>query len=336
MDTTKDQWQGSIELYSGGVALNGVRGMRGKAGPGGKRGKIAGWSSASRRRMREFMLTHRASVPCIEVGVTFTIPGPVLPASKVSELWRDWCRKAQKQGWGVVWRVELQGRGQRHWHCLASVPIAALEWLDALGGARGFERPTAVDMSVPLSTADGAGYRRWQELAACCCVRQSWSEAITRLGSFSFNPSLHVGSIEIGHIDDLMEWPSARERACDVQVDEGRGAWLRYLQDHATKRKQSQLAVNVGRHWGVIGRGLYARVIPEAVFAFDDDRHWWRFLRAYQRLCTPVLRDKRPEGKVCVFGKRLGGRVRRGAWGRSIWYSRPETVERLARWAASS
>ena len=74
-----------------------------------------------------------------------------------------------------------------------------------------------------------------------------------------------------------------------MQANGSRGAWLRYMQDHASKGKQDQIGVAKGRHWGIIGRKLYSRAVPVSTAELSDSEYF-RFLRAYQRLCRPSFR----------------------------------------------
>ena len=121
-----------------------------------------------------------------------------------------------------------------------------------------------------------------------------------------------------------MSLPGAHKVSCDVQIGGGDGRWLRYLQDHATKAKQEQIGSGIGRHWGIIGRTCFARVMPDASVEMTE-RQYFRFLRAYQRLATP---------RVKVGGEwKLGRRVRRGRRGSSVVFSSPATMRRLVDWA---
>lgn len=287
---------GSIEFYSGGVAVNAPsKGNKKKKG-GAVRGRVQGWSSASRRRFREFMLSWGPPESFRPCGFTFTIPGPPLPVPVVKKLWGDWCRRAQAAGWGVVWRLEVQQRGAVHWHGLCYLPVEK----------------------------DGRVH-----LADVCL---SWEDALRRLGPFDYSPPLEVGSNKnlVYHVESLMCIPGANLHAVDVRSEGGSGgAWRRYLQDHASKSKQDQIAQGLGRHWGVVGRKHFQRVLPSSVSELSNPA-FFAFLRAFQRLCTPVV--KAPGSP---FGRRLGYRIRRGSLGRSVWYSSTVTVARLVEWASA-
>lgn len=99
---------------------------------GGKRKRLSGkFSAASFRRLRQFCVTHDCFGECW--GVTLTIPSNIL-----NWLWvRDyvhklsvWCNYQQLP---MIWRCELQQRGQAHLHlvCYCSaekILMLFLEW----------------------------------------------------------------------------------------------------------------------------------------------------------------------------------------------------------------
>jgi hypothetical protein len=127
-----------------------------------------------------------------------------------------------------------------------------------------------------------------------------------------------------------MMLPGAHRRCIETSSGGGRGAWLRYLQDHATKRKQEQIVENIGRHWGVVGRTGFVEVLPDVAcdLTYKD---YATVVRWMQRLATPHVMDAR-----CPFGYRLGYRISRGRWGRSVWFSSTNTVARMVEFLRSS
>ena len=140
----------------------------------------------------------------------------------------------------------------------------------------------------------------------------------------------------------LSKWPGAWMYSIDVQGDGGRGAWLRYLQDHATKAKQEQIAQGFGRHWGVVGRAHFAEQEPDGEMVFSCRESYFRFWRAYHRLTQPVISYRlRRENTGAKFasrifdGRSLGWSSSRGIYGTSVWFSKAATVQRLWEWAES-
>ena len=201
-----------VTFYSGGVLLSaGGRYVAGKHQRS-KRGEITGWSKSSRRRMRRFMLEHVPPPGYETVGVTLTIPGPVQPDDVERDIFRRWAREVQKRGWCAVWRLEVQKRGARHWHVVLSVPAGV--------------HAVAISML--------------------------WWDALRKQGKMVFSPPYTTknGTWNITSVSSLMALPGAYEHSCNVQANGSRGAWLRYMQDHASKGKQDQIGVAKGRHWG--------------------------------------------------------------------------------------
>lgn len=340
---------GELHLHSGrGVSMRGLSMPRNeKSGAiGGPRGKVGGWSSASRRRLRQALLTLSPAggvrVAC--VGCTFTVPGPVLSGPEYRALWAWFGLALAKARIGMVWRMEVQERGAVHWHGIA---------VGASGGV-GQRMGSKWHPGVQLLW-DGRESAEWLNGT----LNELWHAGLDRMGGFRYRPGVPVGkdagawagkmervpypdslSMQytresdgsgIKSVATLSRWPGADVHAYDGDggADGWAGAWLRYLQDHASKRKQGQVGQGYGRHWGIAYRRGFVQREPDAVMRLGE-RAFWRFLRACQRLATP----SRPAD--CVFGRRLGWRVRRGSVGRSVWFSRPETIARIAEWARST
>lgn len=103
-----------LRLYGRGYSLSSQRTAT-KSG-GGKRGKITGKpSSASFKRLRQFCITHDIDAPCW--GVTLTIPGlDLLCVEDFKSMHHKLCVWANDNKLPLVWRVELQQRGQPHLH----------------------------------------------------------------------------------------------------------------------------------------------------------------------------------------------------------------------------
>ena len=303
-----------VKVYAGGGQLCAPNWQPGNpTGKGrGERGEIVGWSLASRRRMRQWLVTHQPPEGWHQFAVTVTIPGPVMAVPEWRALWDRWRKRIERQEWAAVWRIEIQERGQVHWHLWVTAPPHVVEsvtvgqyicgpdwtsgqlrqmWLDCLDGCE----------AVHYTKKDGSP----------CAGRLPTGEWVT-WGSRSW-------------------WPGAERHAVDVNYGEGeqvRGGWLRYLQDHASKGKQEQIPENVGRHWGVIGKNLWREVVPD--FVPLPGRAWWRFIRAYERLVSGT--EYCPSA---VFGRRVRRGIKRGRFGRTVTFTRPDTLLRLSRWASA-
>lgn len=97
---------------------------------GGKRGKLTGAiSSASFRRLREFCITH--DVPKADCwGITLTVPGiQLLEAESFRKIHHKLVVWANNRRVPLVWRVELQKRGQPHLHCVVFTDVKMILWL---------------------------------------------------------------------------------------------------------------------------------------------------------------------------------------------------------------
>lgn len=255
-----------------------------------KRGEISGWSSASRRRMRETLLTLAPPVGWGVYGVTLTVAGSPLSPGDSRQLWDRFRQKFGRLGeCSAVWRLELQERGACHWHCIFFTPKKLMELHVAL-------------------------FKSW----AALLDKFGPDEYITPAGVLKSVPcrSQHDGFFR---------------RAIDV-VDGSQsvGAWLRYLCDHASKSKQLQVCDWAGfRHWGILGRkNLKPVKASESIYL--NARQRIAFCRCMARLSCPHIRA------ACVFGSRLGFENRRGVKGRSVWFSRPETIKRLAQYVKTN
>ncbi len=285
-----------IEIYGEGVRFTGMK-IGGKNDQSGKhkRGKIAGWSKSSRRRMREVLLTHCIPSNWEAFGLTFTIPGYNLPPETAKRIFQNWKVRANRMGICAIWRIELQKRGQLHWHAIAGMKCECPE-IGAL------------------------------------LLKKSWHMALRSVGEIEYQ---HIGDKlnpqKMDYItgkQNLMAWPGAELFSADIDILKDReGAIKRYIQDHATKTKQEQIPEDIGRHWGILNAKAFSKPFPDQVMIMTNEEYA-RFLRAYNRLCTT---SSIPAS--CVFGRKQGFKGKRGRYGKTVYFSRPETVKRLADWS---
>lgn len=325
---------GHITVYDvGGVKLESPQRVRpGRQGGGGKRGKIVRWSSHSRARLQRALQTMAPPAGWYTVGATFTIPGPVLPMATVQALWHDFSLFAFKRGIGMIWRAEVQERGALHWHALA------------IGGPGDYplftqgKRCKGFSVTVP----------EWSETGPTVLgslLGLYWMDALRQLGPQTYDPPYRGGNGTwengITHVSDLTALPGAQEYAYDYSgaCTPGRarsarpglpapgGAWLRYLQDHTSKRKQAQIGENIGRHWGIVGRSLFAEAQPRHQVALTRwDYH--RIRRTLARWARPRIRDDR-----APFGWRYGWQTAKGTGaGASRWFMPGHLAEKVVAW----
>ena len=131
-----------IEYRAGASLLKAHRGGVSEAPKGGKRGAIAGFSSAARRRLMYFIASVRrdASLPLF---ITLTYPEN-FPDPKQSKKHLDAFFKRFNRAYpehGTVWKLEPQERGAPHFHLMAwGCELSALmefipsAWYDIAGG----------------------------------------------------------------------------------------------------------------------------------------------------------------------------------------------------------
>lgn len=111
----------------------------GKAHKGGKRGRLRGkFSAASFRRLREYCVTHDCEGECW--GITLTIPSNILHWFWVKDYVHRLSVWANYHDFPMIWRCELQQRGQAHLHivCYSSAENCVrlcLQWQKLLMGS---------------------------------------------------------------------------------------------------------------------------------------------------------------------------------------------------------
>lgn len=93
-------------------------------------GDIKGFSNASRRRLREKLaLAKHIEGTSSMLGVCLTIPGPIVKPETSRHLWQNFRQLWRKHFPTVpfLWRIELQQRGQPHWHLVFWCPASVEE-----------------------------------------------------------------------------------------------------------------------------------------------------------------------------------------------------------------
>ena len=317
-----------VEFYPDGVALH-APAIRRKP-VGGARGEVSGWSTASRRRFRDFLLTHRITDQMNQYSCTYTIPGPPLQPADVKRLWHTYQIYLRRSGGCCVWRAEVQQRGAVHWHLIAGLPSTPGV------GFPGVDRQKEIKA---LSSTDAIGEKRAREICRSdlwpgwLLLRSLWLDSLRSLGEVYYGDMVnfrkdHDRGLKINGWPDLSVWPGADVRAALVEpLPDVYGAWKRYLHDHVTKAKQEQIGENIGRHWGKVGKTMFERLFPDEVQEMTW-KQYSTFLRWYQRMCTPYVRCP-----GALFGRRRGYTSRRGRQGKSIFFSSPSVCKRLVEWA---
>lgn len=299
-----DQQTHAIEFYSNGFELQApsLGGRHSKSGKI-KRGEIKGWSKSSRRRFREFLLKNSVPDEFELQALTLTIPGPAISDFQLQKsIFDNFCLRIKKRKFPMVWRCEIQKRGQLHWHCMLGSLLSVHElksmWLQSL-------------KSVGMI---GFTVEKWQ--SSC--------------KHFPYEYECFAG--ENGDVIAcyLDKCHSAYEQSADVQIiSEKSQGWIRYLYDHTTKSKQEQIPENIGKHWGYINKKQFV----ESPVEFSESltlKQYARVMRWFNRLCTPYIRF---DG--ALFGRKRGFYWRRGKSGKSVYFSNPTTLKRMIELACS-
>lgn len=310
----------SISGYGHGVETHSTVSRTPPPVRGTSRGEIVGWSAHSRLRFRRWLLTHEPSPECFEYNVTLTVPGPPLSPSDMRKLWHRFSTDLKRSGRAAVWRLEVQSRGSVHWHLILNSPKAIAGQLN---------KTTPPLPVLERSVISSLWEKALDSLGPVKCETVSWN--------FEPNPVLRKKQVfefpsrsNIPFAFDVPEWaagPDAKPRAVDcVQAPPGQEqwAWRRYMQDHASKAKQGQIAQGFGRHWGVIGRSSYHAAFPD-FFEELTGPQAGSVLRWMQRLTGGTVKTPR-----APFGSKRAARSRyRGKYGRSVWFTRPDVVRRM-------
>ena len=304
------EYRDTIAIYPRGVKTRGYTPRMGRPeGSGGERGEIVGWSKNSRRRLRDWLLVNQP-VGGVVIAATLTVPGEPVNPDDWRKLMKLFTTKLIRAKVGLVWRLELQKRGQPHLHCLsvpAPLPLPRLR----RRRARGVE-------DVHLPSQNVGAWLRW-----------TWLELIDTLPQSSGRVYIEgKGVIEVSAAPRSL-LVGARDHAVDLSEDEG-DRWYRYLCDHTTKSKQEQISTWQGfRHWGIIYRAAFVEVVPS-----DSARlHRRQFAAVYRQLRK--LSRRRIRDPRCPFGSRRAPSPRRNCGGSAVWFGvSPALMRTLLVWAS--
>ena len=118
-----------VELYpNGGRAFR--RGGGGGRRGGGRRGRVLGFSVASRRRLQAALLSRLDPAAAGESRLWWiTLTGRTGLTAEFKAVFRAAVERVRRRfpaGWGLVWRLEYQARGAPHFHILLQAETAAL------------------------------------------------------------------------------------------------------------------------------------------------------------------------------------------------------------------
>lgn len=219
-----------------------------------KRSGITTFSRASAAGLRRLLVQAIGPEGSVCFGATLTVPGPPISPEEWRRIWAAFRQKVRRYGLlAIIWRIELQERGQPHIHCIcwgmAGVGRLRELWSDAMGLLGTCEGPANVDYEGV--TTCGEDY---------CVITPGWAKATSR-----------------------WLWPGAREHAVKTDGLDARDSmgWWRYVAAHASKSKQAQLGWK-GRQWAVISDHLIDR--SEGVLINLSERAMNKACRCLKRL----------------------------------------------------
>jgi hypothetical protein len=201
------------------------------------RSAITTFSRASASRLRRLLIQVCGPEGWRCFGLTLTVPGPPITDEEWRKIWACFRHKMKRLGnLALVWRIELQKRGQPHIHCICwgknGQGRIREYWDDALALLGPLEGPVNINYESTITCGADHGE-----------LRPGWASVTTR-----------------------WMWPGAREHAVRVDslYEKDPIGWWRYIASHASKAKQSQLGWK-GRQWGVMNGGLIGRDKPVLV-----------------------------------------------------------------------
>lgn len=238
---------------------------------GGRRSAITTFSRQSAARFRQRLAQIIGPKGWLCFGMTLTVPGPNITPEEWDRLWCAYCQRLRRMGYvALIWRIELQTRGQPHVHCICwskdGPDKIRTAWFEALGLLGPYEGPAVTVKGLAKAATGENGETAPQELM--------------RVSHRAF-------------------WPGACEHA--VRVDsigsEDNMGWWRYLASHASKSKQAQLGWK-GRQWGIVNERHLDRAIPILIELTQKAEA--KFIRYMPKLNR--CRFASPHGKQTWFG----------------------------------
>lgn len=195
-----------------------------------RRSAVTTFSRASASRLRRLLAQTRGPEGWECFGVTFTVPGPAIPDPEWRRLWNAYRRKLLRLGGvALIWRIELQERGQPHLHCvcwaqdIAKSAFIRIHWIKNLALLGPYEGPA--ELKLESSVTRGKEHGEFKPGWASVTTRELW-------------PGVFEHSVKVEGLD-----------AEDDQK------WWRYLAAHTSKSKQAQLGWK-GRQWGKVNGQL--------------------------------------------------------------------------------
>jgi len=191
--------------------------------PAKRRSAIKTFSRASASRLRRLLAQTKGPDRWTCFGMTLTVPGLPITEEEWRRVWNAYRQKLLRFGnVTLIWRIELQSRGQPHVHCVcwAKSKTSRLKeyWLDTLDLLGPYEGPAKIECEGTITYSDGKVSE----------FKPGWASVPSR----RLLPGADGHAVKIHGLD-----------ASDKL------GWWRYLAAHTSKSKQAQLGWK-GRQWG--------------------------------------------------------------------------------------
>jgi hypothetical protein len=313
-----------VTLFRKGLKLRGgVGNPNGGEPPERKEGDVKGWSTASRRRMREWIMRHDPPEGWQTLAVDLTFPPmprghPAVTVSQAEALriYGAFCDRMNKLGVGFVWRLEIQPRKnadrddvrgipQPHYHCIMIAPrcingaVVVDHWLSALGD-RGKVKG-AKTHAVEVKNCDG-----WETARQRYLIDHSTKHKAEQIAC---GWGRHWGVVGRAlYVED---------KGTPVDLDPVAGIWLRRLLRRGLRRRVVDRRAHGGIPWG-----CGVEVTPYPVGAQVDFLGGRVLCVGWDGQGLPPVVDRR---KLC----RALGSVKKNVWALKLAHSRTQTGHRF-------
>lgn len=195
----------------------------------GKRSAITSFSKQSASRLRRLLAQTKGPEGWGCFGMTLTVPGLPITEEQWRRMWNAFRQKLLRFGKvTLIWRIELQIRGQPHVHCVCwgknKTSRLTEYWLDTLDLLGPYEGPAKIDFEETITHRDGSHSE----------FKPGWASVSSR----RLLPGADKHAVKFDGLDQ-------RDKM----------GWWRYLAAHTSKSKQAQLGW-MGRQWGKVNGSL--------------------------------------------------------------------------------
>lgn len=325
-----------------------------------KRGKIKGWSSSSRMRMRSFLADNRFPSSWVSWGLTLTIPGYPITYQEAKRLFKLFQVYSKRLPFPIaaVWRMEVQKRNQLHWHLVIGGDVSHLNvfqihntirdlWLKCLKALGRVEDRYIGTFKHPIELTE----QYQQEYINGLLKIYNSTHKIKLKNDDNLKPTYDYwkmindvlgGYWETEHnyytgVPEGAHWVESSFYKYAIKSDffpnQHYSNWIRYLNDHTSKSKQHQIPNSAGKHWGYINKKYFVPAVPKKIEV--TDKQFFAVHRWQKRLQTPILKDYDKKG--WLFNRRKAkSNFKRSPHGSRVYFGNPLTVQKMIDYAVET